>query len=42
MREIRINSLGKNPIKGGTPAIEKKDTVIRKVKKKFNFKSEKE
>ena len=31
----------KKPIKGGTPAIEKRDTVIIDRKKKLSFKSEK-
>lgn len=37
-----IRSLEKNPTNGGTPAIEKRDTVIKNRKKKFNFTSIKE
>lgn len=36
---ISSKSFVKNPIKGGTPAIENKQTVSVKVKKKLNFKS---
>jgi hypothetical protein len=39
---IRISSLVKNPKKGGTPAIEKREIATIVVKKKLNFKSEKE
>lgn len=36
---VNNKSFVKNPIKGGTPAIENRQTVNVNVKKKLNFKS---
>ena len=38
-KQIKINNLEKNPINGGTPAIEKRTIVKMEVKKKLNLKS---